>query len=135
MTKIKNKFSSTLKNKKGFTLVEIIVVLVILAIMAAVVVPSMLGFIDKAKQSEETANARAIMVSTQAIVSEEIAANGSCSDATINGKSSEVATLSGCTFTDFSVTMSGDEISQIDYQTNDSNVTIEANKKFTITDK
>lgn len=31
-------------NKKGFTLVEIIVVLVILAILAAIAVPSVLGY-------------------------------------------------------------------------------------------
>lgn len=35
--------------KKGFTLVEIIVVLVILAILAAILVPSMVGWIDNAQ--------------------------------------------------------------------------------------
>ena len=35
-------------HKKGFTLVEVIVVLVILAILAAILVPSMVGWIDKA---------------------------------------------------------------------------------------
>ena len=32
-------------NKKGFTLVEIIVVLVILAILAAIAAPSVLGYV------------------------------------------------------------------------------------------
>lgn len=36
-------------NKKGFTLVEIIVVLVILAILAAIAVPSVLGYVNEAK--------------------------------------------------------------------------------------
>lgn len=36
-------------NKKGFTLVEIIVVLVILAILAAIAVPSVIGYVDEAK--------------------------------------------------------------------------------------
>ena len=36
-------------NKKGFTLVEIIVVLVILAILAAIAVPSVLGYVEEAK--------------------------------------------------------------------------------------
>ena len=35
-------------NKKGFTLVEIIVVLVILAILAAIAVPSVLGYVEEA---------------------------------------------------------------------------------------
>ena len=37
-------------NKKGFTLVEIIVVLVILAILAAIAVPSVLGYVNEAKE-------------------------------------------------------------------------------------
>lgn len=36
-------------NKKGFTLVEIIVVLVILAILAAIVAPTILGYVEQAK--------------------------------------------------------------------------------------
>ena len=35
---------------KGFTLVELIVVLVILALLAALLVPALLGYIDKAKE-------------------------------------------------------------------------------------
>ena len=37
-------------SRKGFTLVELLVVLVILAILAAAIIPSMMGFIDRAKQ-------------------------------------------------------------------------------------
>ena len=37
------------RNNKGFTLVELIVVLVILAILAAILVPALLGYIDKAR--------------------------------------------------------------------------------------
>ena len=35
-------------SKKGFTLVELIVVLVILAILAALLIPALTGYIDKA---------------------------------------------------------------------------------------
>ena len=39
-----------IKKKRGFTLVELIVVLVILAILAALLVPALTGYIDKAKK-------------------------------------------------------------------------------------
>lgn len=38
------------ENEEGFTLVELIVVLVILALLSAVLVPALLGFIDKSKE-------------------------------------------------------------------------------------
>lgn len=47
-------------NKKGFTLVEIIVVLVILAILAAIAVPSVIGYVDEAKESRYIQEARSI---------------------------------------------------------------------------
>lgn len=47
------------KNKKrGFTLVELIVVLVILAILAALLIPALTGYIDKAKKDQVIAETR-----------------------------------------------------------------------------
>lgn len=40
-------------NKKGFTLVELIVVLVILAILAALLIPALTGYIDKARNKAD----------------------------------------------------------------------------------
>ena len=45
-----NKMFKKLKDKKGFTLVELIVVLVILAILAALLIPTLTGYIDKANK-------------------------------------------------------------------------------------
>ena len=39
-----------LKNNKGFTLIEIVVTIIIIAILAAILVPSMLSWIDNANQ-------------------------------------------------------------------------------------
>ena len=44
--------------KKGFTLVELIVVLVILAILAALLIPALTGYIDKAKNKSVVAETR-----------------------------------------------------------------------------
>ena len=41
-------------SKKGFTLVELIVVLVILAILAAMLVPALVGYIDRAKKERNS---------------------------------------------------------------------------------
>jgi len=53
------------KNNKGFTLVELIVVLVILAILAAILVPALLGYIDRAKESQYELEAKAVLTAMQ----------------------------------------------------------------------
>ena len=49
-----------LRNKKGFTLIELIVVILILAILAAILVPSILNYVGKAGESKDQANARSL---------------------------------------------------------------------------
>ena len=56
-------------NNKGFTLVELIVVLVILAILAAILVPALLGYIDRAKQQQIVLNAKSCLTAAQAEMS------------------------------------------------------------------
>ena len=58
------------KNKKGFTLVEVIVVLVILAILAAILIPTMMGWINKANDKTVAAEARAALIAIQTVVTE-----------------------------------------------------------------
>lgn len=57
-------------SKKGFTLVEVIVVLVILAILAALLIPSMTKWIDKAKDKSILVEARSALLAAQTIASE-----------------------------------------------------------------
>ena len=59
-----------LKDRKGFTLVELIVVLVILAILAALLVPALTGYIDKAKEQSLTASCRQVVIASQTLVDE-----------------------------------------------------------------
>lgn len=64
---------SSLKNNKGFTLVEVIVVLVILSIMSALLVPSLTGYISKANTKAAEAEARMVAVAVQTVLSEAYA--------------------------------------------------------------
>ena len=60
------KKSKICDGNRGFTLVELIVVLVILAILAAILVPALLGYIDRARSRQDILNAKNCMTATQA---------------------------------------------------------------------
>ena len=64
-----------MKNKKGFTLVELIVVLVILAILAALLVPALTGYIDRANNEKIIAETRSVVMAAQTVASEHYAAS------------------------------------------------------------
>jgi type IV pilus assembly protein PilA len=48
------------KNQKGFSLVELIIVIAILGLLALLIVPKVLENLDEAKRTKEIANARAL---------------------------------------------------------------------------
>jgi type IV pilus assembly protein PilA len=53
-----NLFSKMVRNRKGFTLTELIVVVAILGVLAAVVTPMVTSKISEAKKAADNANAR-----------------------------------------------------------------------------
>jgi len=66
------KFRQILKSRKGFTLMELIIVLIIVAILAAALIPSFLGFMSRARNDSLYAQARTGMVAAQVIVTENL---------------------------------------------------------------
>lgn len=56
--------------KGGFTLVELIVVLVILAILAALLIPALTGYIDKANEKKVIAETRMAVMAVQTMNSD-----------------------------------------------------------------
>lgn len=80
-----------MKNKKGFTLVELIVVLVILAILAALLIPALTGYIDKANKEKIISETRMVVMAAQTEL-EEIYAKGTANSNTA---------FAGATITDF----------------------------------
>ena len=54
------------KNKRGFTLVELIIVIAILAILAAIAVPNFIGLTNQATSAKNIGNATAIAAGVNA---------------------------------------------------------------------
>jgi len=66
------------KNKKGFTLIELIIVIAILAILAAVAIPNFIGLQDQANRGKEIGNATAIVTAVNtynAVYSDKLIGN------------------------------------------------------------
>lgn len=61
------------KNRKGFSLVELIVCLVIMAILAAALVPTLIGYIKQTRQSNAKNEAAACVSAAQTIASSAFA--------------------------------------------------------------
>ncbi len=49
-----------INDKRGFTLVELIIVIAILAVLASIAVPNLLGSVEKSKIAKDEANAKLI---------------------------------------------------------------------------
>ena len=58
------------KSRRAFTLVELIVVLVILAVVAAMLVPALIGYIQRAKKERYYEDAHYALVACQSVITE-----------------------------------------------------------------
>lgn len=91
--------------KGGFTLVELIVVLVILAILAALLIPALTGYINKAKEKKVIAETRMAVMAVQTMNSDFYAANNKDIDwtkltATQKDEFKELAEIDAATVSD-----------------------------------
>ena len=77
--------------KKGFTLVELIVVLVIIAILASIGVMALLGMIDKAKEKEYIAEGEAALAATEIMMSDAYTDNVTYLSKEIRSQAKETA--------------------------------------------
>ncbi len=66
--------------KSGFTLVEIIIVLTIIAIMATLTIPSLIGYIDSSKEKIAVAECRNVVTAAQYLANDEYDEYGTTGD-------------------------------------------------------
>ena len=64
------KRSKKMKNRKGFTLIELIVVIVIIGILAAILIPRLTGFTDKAEKTQAVVWAKEVATAMDAYEAE-----------------------------------------------------------------
>ena len=92
-----------MKNK-GFSLVELIIVIAIMAILAAAIAPALIRYIDKSRRSDDVAAAETINTSAQAALANEDAydeiqtsmpTSGAASDATVIAKATAGSAFTG----------------------------------------
>lgn len=72
MRKVLKKRVGWQSDNKGFTMVEILVVLVILAILAAALIPAMTGFVEESRGKAFISEARTAYVAAQSKVTEKV---------------------------------------------------------------
>lgn len=102
-------------SKKGFTLVELIVVLVILAVLAAMLVPALVGYIDRAKKEKEFQAASTVYTASQALATEAYGQGKKSSEAkTYAQDTEEIKKLTGIEVKAVEVTMAGNSDTSID---------------------
>ena len=90
------KMNGLLKNNKGFTLMELIIVVAIMAILIALIAPNLTGFLDTATTTSYEANAKSCYTAASAWVTQQ----------RINGKvitGSATVTSAGVAFSGFNV--------------------------------
>ncbi|SHM47584.1 prepilin-type N-terminal cleavage/methylation domain-containing protein [Ruminococcus flavefaciens] len=91
--------------KYGFTLIELIVVIAIIAVLAAILVPSVMGYVKKSKRTADITSAKTIYDTVMAVIAdneeaaESYTSNNNSTQKTVkyNGKAKTYTLFTVCT--------------------------------------
>lgn len=100
-------------SNKGFTLVELVVVLIILAVLAAIIVPTVVGYIDQARAKKYLPNAKQCFEAAQAMFSKQYGLNTEVPDGDPVVSDARVASTSGNEDQDISNTQFAKDILEL----------------------
>lgn len=81
------------ENNKGFTLVELIVVIVILAILAAILIPGLIKWIDEARNKQYQLEARSIYMAAEGELTKKYGKDGTITAGDVTMDSTQLGTI------------------------------------------